>query len=144
LSNFRRNFHGRRLIAPGLYQDVQHLPVLIDRTPEVVLCAVDGDEHFVQVPRVARLRSAAAQGVRIGLAELAAPLADGLVRQDDAPLSEQFLHVAVAEGEAEIPPDGVADDLRREPVALVTGDPHQFIHGPSIAQDGPRAGLPLP
>ena len=57
--------------------------------------------------------------IRIGLAELAAPLPNRLIRHDDAPGEEEFLHVAVAETEPELEPDAMADDLGREAVVLI-------------------------
>jgi len=53
------------------------------------------------------------------LAELPAPPPGRFVGQDHDALDEQFLHVAVAEREAEVQPDGVANDLRREAMALL-------------------------
>ncbi len=40
-------------VAPGLNKDVEHDTILIDGTPEIMLHALDTDEHFVHVPRVA-------------------------------------------------------------------------------------------
>jgi hypothetical protein len=44
---------GGALIAPSLSQDIEHVPVLVDGTPEIVPFTVDREEHFVQVPFVA-------------------------------------------------------------------------------------------
>ncbi len=59
--------------------------------------------------------------LRVLLAELLAPLADGFVGHDDAALGEQLLDVTITEGEAEVQPDRMADDRGREPVPLVVG-----------------------
>jgi hypothetical protein len=50
-------------IPPGLNEDVEHNAVLIDGAPEIVLHALDPDEHLVLVPFVSRLWPAAAQTV---------------------------------------------------------------------------------
>ncbi len=63
-------------VPSGLDQDIEHDPVLIDGAPKVVLLAVDGDDHLVEVPRVARLGPPTAQTVGIVLAELPRPLPD--------------------------------------------------------------------
>ena len=55
------------------------------------------------------------------LAEFARPLSHGLVADDDAPFRQHLLHHAQTEREAEIQPNGMADDLGREPVAGVAG-----------------------
>jgi hypothetical protein len=44
----------------------------------------------------------------------------------DPALGEQFLDVAVAQGEAEIQPDRVLDDLRREAMAAIAEQSHGY------------------
>ncbi len=53
--------------------------------------------------------------------ELPAPPSDGLVGDHDPPLCKEILDVTEAQAEAVVEPDGVADDLRREPVSAVAG-----------------------
>ena len=53
------------------------------------------------------------------LAELGRPLSHGLVADDDAAGREHLLDRAPTQREAEIQPDGVADDFRRKPQAGV-------------------------
>jgi len=60
------------------------------------------------------------QRVRVGLAEFLAPLAHRLVGDDHPALGKQFLHVAIAEREAEIQPDRMADDRGWEAMTSVT------------------------
>jgi len=47
------------------------------------------------------------------------PLADGLIADDDTARGEQFVHHPQAEQEAEVEPDGVADDLSRKAIGGV-------------------------
>jgi hypothetical protein len=53
------------------------------------------------------------------LPKLQTPLADGLVGHVDAALEQEFLHVTIAQREAIIEPDSMADDLAGEAVVLV-------------------------
>jgi hypothetical protein len=53
-------------IAPGLHQDVQHVSLLIHRPPEVLVLAVDADDHLVEIPLVAGLRFPTPQPVGVG------------------------------------------------------------------------------
>src|SRR6516165_1885235 len=55
------------------------------------------------------------------LAELARPLPHGFMADDDATRGQQLLHHAQPEREAEIEPDGMADDLSREAIPGVAG-----------------------
>jgi hypothetical protein len=42
--------------SPALHENVEHVAVLVDRTPETVLLAANADKHLVQEPLVARPR----------------------------------------------------------------------------------------
>jgi hypothetical protein len=71
----------RRSAPPGevgvaLTQNVEDIPVLIDRPPEVVKLPADPNENFIQMPLVARLWPAALQGCGKHPAEAQAPFAD--------------------------------------------------------------------
>ena len=52
-------------VSARLDQNVEHVAVLVDRAPQVPLCAVDLDEHLIQVPFVARPPTTTAQLVRV-------------------------------------------------------------------------------
>jgi len=53
------------------------------------------------------------------LPKLQTPLADGLVGHVDAALEQEFLHVTIAQREAIIEPDAMADDFAGEAMVLV-------------------------
>ncbi len=108
-------------IAARLEQDVDHVAVLIDRTPEILPLPPDGHEEFVQVPGVAQVTLSPLEGTGVRGAELSTPLSDGLVGDDDAPLCQEIFDISEAQTEAEVEPDGLADDLRRKSVSVVAG-----------------------
>src|SRR5437660_12926946 len=93
------------------------IPVLMYRSPQPVPLTSDLEQHLVQMPLVARLRSASAQVGRVARAERVAPVADGLVGDDDSALGEEFLDVPNAEVKAEVEPHGVGDHFGRESIA---------------------------
>jgi len=70
------------------------------------------------------------------LPELPAPLADGFVRYEDTTDEQEFFHVAVTEREAKIQPDGVADDLPREPMMFIEIGGGRGRHSSSISGHG--------
>ena len=122
---------GGNLIASFLDQDVQNDSVLINGSPQPVAFAVDLERHLIQMPLVAGSHSSSTQPCRECGAELGAPLADGLMADDDPAFGEEILNVTKAEMKAKIQPDGVSDDLGREAVAPIRrtvsglGDGHQ-------------------
>jgi hypothetical protein len=81
--------------------------------------------------------SMASQLIGVLLTELAAPLADGFVGHHNPARKEQFFDVPIAQAEAEVQPDAVADDLGREAVMLVAVG-RWCVHVTSIAH-WPRA-----
>jgi hypothetical protein len=58
------------LITPVLHENVEDISFLVNSSPEIVLFAIEREEYLVQVPLVARSRSAVTQLVGIGLAKL--------------------------------------------------------------------------
>jgi len=63
--------------------------------------------------------SSVLQLIRIRLPKLQTPLADGFMGDVDTALEQNLLHIAIAQGEAIVEPDPMADDLPRETVVLV-------------------------
>jgi hypothetical protein len=81
--------------------------------------AVDRETYFTQMQCVAGSGAPAAELIGILLAECAAPVAHGFIRQDDAACGHQRFDVPRAEAEAEIQPDAVAHDLCGKAVTLL-------------------------
>jgi hypothetical protein len=104
-------------IASLLHQDIQHDPVLIHGTPEVMQHAPDPDEDFIEVPIIPRPRSAPAQPFGKLGAELYAPVPDALMGDHHAALGQDQLDITQAEAENLVQPHGMTDDLGREAMA---------------------------
>ena len=71
------------------------------------------------MPLVPWLGASVLQLIRVALPKLQTPLADGLMGHVDATLEQDLLYVAVAQREAIIEPDAMADDLAGEAMVLV-------------------------
>src|SRR5260370_37104891 len=52
---------GRAAVSPALKQHVEDLAFMVDRAPEIHPLAGDPDYHFVEVPAIARPRTALPQ-----------------------------------------------------------------------------------
>src|SRR5919202_2026693 len=89
---------------------------------------IDGEKHLIQVPLVPWLGAAMLQLIGVVLPKFQTPLADGLMRDVDAALAQEFLHVAVAQREAIIQPDAMADDLPGEAVMFVACGVSEWRH----------------
>src|SRR4030095_9398788 len=109
---------------PGLNQHLEHLTLGIDGAPEIHLLAADPDEHLVEVPAPVRRRPPCTKTPSDCGTEADHPTPDRLVRHLDATLGEQVLDVAVAQGEAEIHPDGALDHVRWKSVAGIVRRGH--------------------
>ncbi len=73
------------------------------------------------MPLAARPRSTGAQVASEQQPELQDPSPGRLVRNIEAAFCQEFLDVAVAEREAQIEPDGGADDVRRVSYSPILG-----------------------
>jgi hypothetical protein len=119
LEQLPEEFLGGVLIPPTLDHYIQDVAVLIHGTPQIVTVSVHGEKDLIEVPLVARLGTPASELIGIRLTELSAPFADGLIRDEDPTCEQELFHIPVAEAEAEVQPDTVADDLSRETVVCV-------------------------
>jgi hypothetical protein len=84
----------------------------------------DPDNHFVQMPSIVRARTAPPQLSRNRRAELQHPTPHRFIGDVEPALGEQFLHVAVAQREAEMESDRVLDDLGRKTMAAIAERSH--------------------
>src|SRR5262249_51351139 len=76
-------------------------------------------KDYFQVPLVPWLGSSVLQLIRVVLPEFQTPLADGLMGHVDATLQQDLFHVAIAQREAIVEPDPMADNLTGEAVVFV-------------------------
>jgi hypothetical protein len=72
--------------------------------------------HLVQVPPGTPTGFPVAETLGEEVTELDAPSANGLTRHGDAPFQQEFFDIPIAQAEAVIEPDGIADDCEGEPV----------------------------
>src|SRR6266566_7242438 len=110
---------GGVLIAPLLYQDVQHYAMFVDVPPQPMALSFDLQQHLVEMPLVTRAWPSATQLEGVGRSGLGAPLANRLVADGHTPFGQELLYVAQAEREAEVEPDSVADDVGRIAMATI-------------------------
>jgi hypothetical protein len=94
---------------------------------------VDGQKYFIQVPCISGLRVPVPQPIGVVLPTLPTPLANRFVGHGNTAFEEEFLHIAVAHGEAIIEPDPVADDFAGKAMVLISHGGGQRGH----------AGLPI-
>ncbi|OLD63422.1 MAG: hypothetical protein AUF65_02315 [Chloroflexi bacterium 13_1_20CM_50_12] len=77
-------------VAPPLYEDVEHVAVLIQRPPELVFVPANREDDLVQMPVVAATRMATTPFIRGGLPEGEAPLPNRFRGQDNPALCQRF------------------------------------------------------
>jgi len=127
LEQFTHQPHGRAFIPARLDQQIKDFALLVDGTPQVHAPADDPHDHLVEVPVVARPGPPLPQASREERAEFKHPTADRFIGHVEPAFGKQFLDIAVAQGEADIEPNCVLDDGRREPVAAVRERGHAAV-----------------
>ncbi len=70
---------GGLLVAPALDEDIENKALLVDRAPQPVLLAGDGEDDLVKVPFVAAVGSSPTEAVGEFPAEFQSPLPDRLI-----------------------------------------------------------------
>src|SRR5215204_6564535 len=94
-------------------------PFAVDRAPQPQVLASDHDRHLVKVPLGAGPGTEPAEVAGESWPELQNPAPDCFIGDVEPALGQEFLHVAVAQGEPEIEPDRMSDDLGWEPMSGV-------------------------
>jgi hypothetical protein len=98
-------------IAAKLDENIDHVTIFVDGTPEILSVASDRNEDLVQVPRVTQPTLTPLRSASIFRAELEAPKPDRLVGNRDAALGEKVFYIPKAETEAVVEPYGMTDDF---------------------------------
>src|SRR5512139_2372350 len=114
------------LVAPGLDQHIEDLAFSVDGAPQIDQAAIDLQVDLIKMPGAVRPGPAFAQVRRDQRSEMVHPAPDGLIGKPNAAFRQQVFDVAQAQGEAEVEPDRLMDDLGREAVAAVATLLHPF------------------
>src|SRR5271166_2323510 len=123
-------------VASALDQHVEDLALVVDGTPQIHPLADDPNHHLVEMPAIARPRATLAQPSRDRGTELQNPAPHRFVGDVEPSVGQQLLDIAIAQGEAEIKPDRVLDDLGREAMAAVAERSHSdILPDPPLAPD---------
>jgi hypothetical protein len=105
-------------------QHIENFALGIDGAPQVGHAAIDLEIDFIQMPARVAFRSAFTQ-VRCNHGpEVVYPASNGLVGDRNAALCQQVFDVAQAQGEPEVEPDRLLNDLGWESVAAVADSLH--------------------
>ena len=107
------------LIAAWLQENIYHVSVLVDGTPEILPLTPACYEEFVQVPDVAQATLPAPEYAGVFGTELSAPLSNGLVGDYAPSLCQQILNISVTQAKSMIEPNGMADDIRRKSMSVI-------------------------
>src|ERR1700730_913173 len=86
---------GRRPVSTALDQDLEDLALVVDGTPQIHALARDPDDHFVEMPAIARSGTAPPQTPRARRSEFEHPTANALVGDVEPTLGKQLLDIAI-------------------------------------------------
>jgi hypothetical protein len=87
---------GRRPVSTTLNQDLKDLAFVVDGTPQIHVLACDPDDYFVEMPAIARPRTAPSQVPRDCRSEFEHPTANALLGEVKAALGKQLVDIAIA------------------------------------------------
>src|ERR1700719_418267 len=124
LQQLAHEFQCRTLVPPALDQHIKHFALGIHGAPKIDHAAGDFQIDLVKMPGGVGLGSTFAQVRRDQGPEMIHPAPNGLVGDHDAAFRQQVFDVTEAQGEPEIEPDRLLDDLWRKAVAAIA----DFFH----------------
>ena len=110
---------GRLRISPRLHQNIQHIPFLIYRPPQVVLIPADSDEHLVKMPGIPATPYPDADPLGIFRPESKTPLPNRFVGDLDAPAPQDLFDVSEAQRKPVVNPNHMADNFSWMPEATI-------------------------
>jgi hypothetical protein len=96
---------------------------LINRSPQIMMLAVDLDKDFINIEGITIASMLPLQSAGINRSEFDTPEPDRLSADSDTSLGEQVFNISVAEIESIVEQDCVGNDLRWESVTLVSSYP---------------------
>lgn len=111
--------HRSLSISAPLQEYINHLTVLIHRTPEIVLLALDLHEDLIDEEGVTESLVPAPKFPGVLWPKLDAPQSDRYVADRDSALRHEIFDVTSTQIEAVIEPNRVLNNLRRETVPFV-------------------------
>jgi len=111
--------HRRLLVASPLHQASNHVAVLVDRSPQILLFALEGHKHFIKMPRITQPTLSRLQCPRVRRSTLPAPWANGFVGDGDAWFRQSLFDFTEPEAEAMREPDGMTANFGRKTVSLI-------------------------
>ena len=108
-------------VSVACEEDIEDIAILVNGSPKIMTFTADGDEQLVHVPDVTEPTLSPPQSAGVLGSELTASGSNGFVGYGDATLGEKVLHIAKAQSEPTVQPDGMADDLGWKAVASIQG-----------------------
>jgi hypothetical protein len=123
-----KELRGGCFVAATLDQNIEDMAILIDRPPQIVPPPLNREKGLIQMPRIARPGTSAAQLIGVSLAERAASFPDRLVGHRDAAGKQQCFHIAVTEAEPVVEPHTMADHLCGKAVMYVAVGQGRGVH----------------
>ena len=115
------------LVALGLDEDIQDLPLPVDGAPQVHPLATHRDEHLVEMPLRVRPRPMVSKATSDLRTEPGHPAADCLIGDNDPALGQQLFDVSITQRKTGIQPYGVLNNCGREVTVTVADCGHRQI-----------------
>jgi hypothetical protein len=81
LKQLAKQSFGSFFVPPALNQNVKHVSILIDRSPERVLLATNRENHLIHMPCVTTARTAATPFIGVGLTKRQTPWSNRFIGQ---------------------------------------------------------------
>jgi len=109
------------LIPAWLKENIYHVSILIDSTPQILPLSPNCYEQFIHVPDVAQATLSVPDHAGILATEFPTPLSNGFVGNCDPALCQQVFNISKAQAESVVKPNSMADDIRWKSMSVIIG-----------------------
>lgn len=106
-------------IAPALHEHVKNVSIFIYRSPQPMLLAFDSDDHFIEMPLIAKVADPSPNTLGYLLAKGQRPLTHRFLGHLNAACGQHFFDHPQAQRKTVVKPYRVADHFWRKTVASV-------------------------
>jgi len=102
-------------------QNIDHIPILIDCSPQVESLPSQGDEEFINMPDITQWALVLAELSSVLESELPAPKSNRLIRDSDTAFCKEILDITKTQRIPMVKPDCMTDDFWRKAMTFVAG-----------------------
>jgi len=112
-------------------QSIDHVPILIHRSPQIESLPSQRDEEFINMPDITQSTLFLAELSGVVGSELPAPISNRLIRDSDTAFSKEILDITETQRIPMVKPDCMTDEFWWKAMTFVAGSHARIVGDPA-------------